>query len=81
MTVLESKPDPLETHSSKEARLNMSKANRIWKNVALGESKLSLLRTMKKKDVGTRKVEEFIIDLQGDKSKGKGKEANHTKKQ
>ena len=56
-----------------EARFDRKKAERIWKKVATKESSLTLLRNLKSEKIGTRNVENFIIELRGEKtSKPKG---------
>ena len=55
-----------------EARFDRSKAERIYKRVASKEASLTMLRVMKSYNVGTRCVEEFLLDLRGQKGQKGG---------
>ena len=55
------------TSCKNEARFDNSKAAKIWKRLALCESRLDILRSLKSKDIGTGRVEEFILDIRGQK--------------
>ena len=54
-----------------EARFR-SKASKVWKTVAIRESQVNLLRVMRRENVGTRNIEEFVSDLRGEKMNSKG---------
>ena len=50
-----------------EARFDRNKAARIWKKVASKESSLNLLRALKSENLGTKNVENFLLELRGEK--------------
>ena len=53
---------------TEEARFDRNKAVRIWKKVVDNETRLDLLRTLRKENIGTRNVENFLVELREEKN-------------
>ena len=77
--IAKAKPILVSKTSQEEARFRR-KATKIWKSVATKETQVNLLRKLKNYEVGTRKVEEFMGDLRGDKFMGGDKMSGTHKK-